>query len=86
MSFLSKRVLDLLHVFQKHQFSSSKSPEVGGVAKKILRDLIRLVVVSLITVMSLVQYYSAWYNHTETIKYLARVPKYRIQVRSLLAD
>ena len=42
---------------------------------------IRLVVVSLITVMSLVQYYSAWYNHTETIKYLATVPKYRIQVR-----
>ena len=42
---------------------------------------IRLVVVSLITVMSLVQYYSAWYNHTETIKYLATIPKYRIQVR-----
>ena len=42
---------------------------------------LRLVLVSLVTVMSLVQYYSAWYNHTETIKYLATVPKYRIQVR-----
>ena len=42
---------------------------------------IRLVVVSLITLLSVVQYYSAWYNHTETIKYLATVPKYRIQVR-----
>ena len=44
---------------------------------------VRLVVVTLITIMSLVQYYSAWYNHTETIKYLATVPKYRIQVRSM---
>ena len=47
---------------------------------------IRLVLVSLITILSLVQYYSACYNHTETIKSLARVPKYRIQVRSLLPD
>ena len=44
---------------------------------------LRLVLVSLVTVMSLVQYYSAWYNHTETIKYLATVPKYRIQVSSI---
>ena len=43
---------------------------------------VRLVLVFLISVMSLVQYYSAWYNHTETIKYLATVPKYRIQVRA----
>ena len=39
----------------------------------------RLVVLTLITVMSMVQYYSAWYNHAETIKYLATVPRYRIQ-------
>lgn len=40
---------------------------------------IRLVVLTLITLMSMVQYYSAWYNHSETIKYLATVPKYRYQ-------
>ena len=40
---------------------------------------VRLVVLTLITVMSMVQYYSAWYNHAETIKYLATVPRYRIQ-------
>ena len=40
---------------------------------------IRLVVLTLITVMSMVQYYSSWYNHSETIKYLATLPSYRLR-------
>ena len=33
-----------------------------------------------------VQYYSAWYNHSETIKYLATVPRYRIQALDIAKE
>ena len=32
------------------------------------------------------QYYSAWYNHSETIKYLATVPRYRIQALDIAKE
>ena len=64
--------------FTENYFNSSQSLRYykRRLAPKI--D-VRLVVLTLITLMSMVQYYSAWYNHSETIKYLATVPKYRFQ-------
>lgn len=42
---------------------------------------VRIVIAATISVISLVQYYSAWSNYEEAIKYFVSVPKYRIQVR-----
>ena len=36
------------------------------------------------SIVSALQYYSAWYNFNQAIIYLASVPKYRIQVDRLL--
>ncbi|XP_023330986.1 dnaJ homolog subfamily C member 25 [Eurytemora carolleeae] len=40
---------------------------------------VRVVLLSLISIVSALQYYSAWYNFNQAIIYLASVPKYRIQ-------
>jgi len=40
---------------------------------------VRIVLLALVTVVSAVQYYSAWYNFEQTINHLATVPKYRYQ-------
>ena len=34
------------------------------------------------SIVSALQYYSAWYNFNQAIIYLASVPKYRIQVHA----
>lgn len=39
----------------------------------------RIVLLSLISIASAVQYYSAWYNFNQAIIYLSGVPKYRYQ-------
>ena len=44
---------------------------------------VRLVLIVTITVVSAIQYYSAWSNYEEAIKYLVTVPKYRIQATEI---
>ena len=47
---------------------------------------VRIVLLSLVTVISAVQYYSAWYNFEQTINHLATVPKYRYQALEIAKD
>jgi len=47
---------------------------------------VRIVILSLISIVSLLQYYSAWYNFNQTIIYLASVPKYRFQAMEIARD
>ena len=44
---------------------------------------VRLVIAVTISVISFIQYYSAWSNYEEAIKYLVTVPKYRIQATEI---
>ena len=44
---------------------------------------VRIVIAVTITVISAIQYYSAWANYDEAIKYLMNVPKYRIQATQI---
>ncbi len=44
---------------------------------------VRIVIAVTISVISLIQYYSAWSNYEEAIKYLVTVPKYRIQATEI---
>lgn len=44
---------------------------------------VRVVIVSLISIVSALQYYSAWYNFNQAILYLASVPKYRYQAMEI---
>jgi len=44
---------------------------------------IRIVLFSLISIASALQYYSAWYNFNQAIIYLASVPKYRFQAMEI---
>ena len=44
---------------------------------------VRIVIAVTITVISAVQYYSAWTNYEDAIKYLMTVPKYRIQATQI---
>ena len=41
---------------------------------------IRIVLVALVTIVSALQYYIAWFNFEAAISHLATVPKYRLQV------
>ena len=47
---------------------------------------VRIVLLALVTVVSAVQYYSAWYNFEQTINYLATVPKYRFQALEIAKE
>lgn len=47
---------------------------------------VRIVLVATITVISIIQYYSAWTNYEEAIKYLVSVPKYRIQATEIAKE
>lgn len=47
---------------------------------------VRLVIAVTITVISAVQYYSAWSNYDEAIKYLSTVPKYRSQATHIAKE
>lgn len=44
---------------------------------------VRIVIAVTISVISCIQYYSAWSNYDEAIKYLLTVPKYRIQAAEI---
>lgn len=44
---------------------------------------VRVVLLSLISIASALQYYSAWYNFDQTIIYLASVPKYRFKAMEI---
>ena len=43
---------------------------------------IRIVLVALVTIVSALQYYVAWFNFEAAISHLATVPKYRLQVKN----
>ena len=47
---------------------------------------VRLVIAVTISVISAVQYYSAWSNYEEAIKYLVTVPKYRIKATEIAKE
>ena len=47
---------------------------------------VRIVLLSLVTIVSAVQYYSAWYNFEQTINHLATVPKYRYQALEIAKE
>ena len=47
---------------------------------------VRIVLLALVTIVSAVQYYSAWYNFEKAMKYLATVPKYRFQALEIAKD
>jgi len=47
---------------------------------------VRIVILALVTVVSIVQYYSTWYNFEEAINHLATVPKYRYQALEIAKD
>ena len=47
---------------------------------------VRIVIAVTLSVISLVQYYSAWSNYEEAIKYLVTVPKYRIQATEIAKE
>ena len=47
---------------------------------------VRLVIAVTISVISAIQYYSAVSNYDEAIKYLATVPKYRIQAAEIAKE
>lgn len=44
---------------------------------------VRIVLIVTISIISGIQYYSAWSNYEEAIKYLVTVPKYRIQATEI---
>ena len=47
---------------------------------------VRIVIAVTISVISAVQYYSAWTNYEDAIKYLSTVPKYRMQATQIAKD
>jgi DnaJ family protein C protein 25 len=47
---------------------------------------VRIVIVVTITIISGIQYYSAWSNYEEAIKYLVSVPKYRISATQIAKE
>ena len=47
---------------------------------------VRIVLAVTISIISAVQYYSAWTNYEDAIKYLATVPKYRMQATQIAKD
>jgi len=47
---------------------------------------VRLVIAFTISIISAVQYYSAWSNYEEAIKYLVTVPKYRIKATEIAKE
>merc|ERR1712088_800529 len=47
---------------------------------------VRIVIAVTISVISAIQYYSAWANYDEAIKYLMNVPKYRIQATQIAKE
>jgi len=47
---------------------------------------VRLVIAFTISIISGVQYYSAWSNYEEAIKYLVNVPKYRIKATEIAKE
>ena len=47
---------------------------------------VRLVIAVSISVISFVQYYAAWSNYDEAIKYLTTVPKYRFQAQEIAKE
>ena len=47
---------------------------------------VRIVIAVSISLISFVQYYSAWTNYEEAIKYLSNVPKYRMQATQIAKD
>ncbi len=47
---------------------------------------VRIVIAVTISVVSAIQYYSAWSNYEEAIKYFVSVPKYRIQATTIAKE
>ncbi len=47
---------------------------------------VRIVLAVTISVISAIQYYSAWSNYEEAIKYFVSVPKYRIQATTIAKE
>ena len=47
---------------------------------------VRIVIAVTLSLISFVQYYSAWSNYEDAIKYLASVPKYRMQATQIAKD
>ena len=47
---------------------------------------VRIVIAVTISVISAIQYYSAWVNYEEAIKYLVSMPKYRIQATQIAKE
>ena len=47
---------------------------------------VRIVIAVSISLISAVQYYSAWTNYEDAIKYLSTVPKYRMQATQIAKD
>jgi len=47
---------------------------------------VRIVVLALVTVISMVQYYSSWYNFEQAINHLSSVPKYRFKALEIAKE
>eukprot|EP00095_Tigriopus_kingsejongensis_P002598 maker-scaffold632_size121914-snap-gene-0.23 protein:Tk02598 transcript:maker-scaffold632_size121914-snap-gene-0.23-mRNA-1 annotation:"homolog dnj-2 precursor" len=47
---------------------------------------VRIVIAVTISIISAIQYYSAWSNYEDAIKYLVTVPKYRIQATEIAKE
>jgi len=47
---------------------------------------IRVVLVTLVTIISALQYYIAWFNFEAAISHLATVPKYRLQAQEVARE
>ncbi len=47
---------------------------------------VRIVIAVTVSLISVVQYYSAWSNYEEAIKYLVTVPKYRIKATEIAKE
>ena len=68
----------------RHLTLSSPGPHKRYYARRLApRVDIRIVLVALVTIVSALQYYIAWFNFEAAISHLATVPKYRLQVKPL---
>ena len=62
-------------------YISTFLPNIRYYARRLApRVDIRIVLVALVTIVSALQYYIAWFNFEAAISHLATVPKYRLQV------
>ena len=81
-NYYRSRVIKYLAPFSTFvHFTSTFLPNIRYYARRLApRVDIRIVLVALVTIVSALQYYIAWFNFEAAISHLATVPKYRLQV------